>query len=204
MKTIRENGQKEQLDSIISIREDSRKILADRGDGFIVWGVLILLAGIFSYMLEQFEMSRLTGWLYLVIVAFGWVFMGILHKEQDKSDSANSVTRRIIDSIWISVLTAMSILGFIGGSTGAIELDQMTGVLYTVLGIAYFLQGIITGRNWVKNLAFGWWIGSIIMFIFPGFFTHILAMAMMIGFQIIPGLIFHRQWKAQLHEEDKS
>ena len=44
-----------------------------------------------------------------------------------------------------------------------------------MLGIAYFLQGIMTGKNWVKNLAFGWWIGPIIMFIFPGFYSSILA-----------------------------
>ena len=99
------------------------------------------------------------------------------------------------------MLISMTLLGFVGGVSGTIDLDHMTAVMYTVLGTAYFLQGVITGKPWVRNLAYGWWSGSIILFFITGIPAATLAVLMMIGLQIIPGIIFNRQWKAHLVED---
>ncbi|MBT3228578.1 MAG: hypothetical protein HOD43_05510 [Candidatus Marinimicrobia bacterium] len=192
---------KEQLAFIKSVMDDSQKVLADNGDGFILWGVLMILAGVSSYFLDQFELNRFQGWLYLGIVGIGWIYMLTLHRKTDKSIIGNPLTKKIIDSIWIAVLATMTLLGFVGGASQAINLDHMTAVMYTVLGIAYFLQGVITGKVWVRNLAFGWWGGSIILFFLTHGYAGILAIVMMIGLQIIPGFIFRRQWKAHFSED---
>jgi hypothetical protein len=53
---------------------------------------------------------------------------------------------------------------------------------------------VVYDVKWIRNLAFGWWGGAIIMFIFPGLY-HLLLMAwMMIAFQTIPGYIIHKNW----------
>ncbi len=127
--------------------------------------------------------------------------MFTIHGRAKKQTLGNPLIKKIIDSIWIAVLLSMSILGFLGGATGAINLDYMTPVMFTVLGTAYFLQGVITGKIWVRNLAYGWWAGSIILLFIPGLPATILSVLMMIGLQIIPGIIFNRQWKAALTED---
>jgi len=200
MNDMDKRAAKEQLAFIKSVMDDSQKVVADNGDGFILWGVLIILAGIASYFLDQFELNQFQGWLYLGIVGIGWIYMLTIHRKTDRSVIGNPLTKKIIDSIWIAVLAAMTLLGFVGGASQTIDLDHMTAVMYTILGIAYFLQGVITGKNWVRNLGFGWWIGSIILFFITGASAAILAVIMMIGLQIIPGIIFRRQWKAHFTE----
>ncbi len=195
------NEAKEQLAFIKSIMQDSQKVVADNGDGFILWGVLIILAGISSYFLDAFQLNQFQGWLYLGFVGIGWIYMLTIHRRAKKQTLGNPLIKKIIDSIWIAVLLSMSILGFLGGATGAINLDYMTPVMFTVLGTAYFLQGVITGKIWVRNLAYGWWAGSIILLFIPGLPATILSVLMMIGLQIIPGIIFNRQWKAALTED---
>ena len=190
-----------QLAFIKSIMQDSQKVVADNGDGFILWGVLILLSGACSYLLDQFQLNQYQGWLYLLIVGLGWCYMVTIHRRTKKYSIGNPLTKKIIDSIWTAVLISMTLLGFVGGATGTIDLNHMTAVMYTVLGTAYFLQGVITGKSWVRNLAFGWWGGSVILFLITGPAALALMIVMMLGLQIVPGIIFNRQWKAALTED---
>ena len=191
----------DQLAFIKSVMDDSQKVLADNGMGFIVWGILIMLAGFTSLVLDYFQMPQFVGWSYVIIVGLGWVYMVTYDKKTEKHTIGNPIVRKIIGSIWIAVLVTMTILGFVGGMSGAVHLDHMSGVMYTVLGTAYFLQGIITGKLWVRNLGLAWWGGSIILLIISGIWAGVLALLMMIGLQIVPGIIFNRQWKAQLFED---
>jgi len=190
-----------QLDFIKSIMDDSQKVLADNGMGFIVWGILILLAGLLSFILDQFQMSQYVGWAYVFIVSFGWIYMLSYDRKREKLTIGSPLIRKVIGSIWIAVLLSMTILGFVGGASGAINLDYMSAVMYTVLGTAYFLQGVITGKMWVRNLGLAWWGGSIILFFIEGPAAITLMILMMIGLQIVPGIIFNRQWKSHFSED---
>ncbi len=192
---------KEQLSFIKSIMDDSQRVVADNGSGFIIWGILILFAGMGTFILEQSQQYQYITWLYIGAALIGWVYMVYMSKNTTRCVIGNPITQKIINSIWISVLISMTILGFFGGATHIIDLEHMTAVMYTVLGSAYFLQGVITGKTWVRNLAFGWWLGAIVLFFIVGIPAAILAASMMIGLQIVPGFIFNRQWKAQFSED---
>ena len=191
----------EELAFIRSIMEDSQRSIGDNGLGFIVWGFLILAAGISEFLFEYFNLPQFHGWTFLFYVTIGWIFMAVVNKKS-KHLLGNPLTNRIISTIWIAVLITMTILGFVGGASGVINLNYMTGVMYTVLGTAYFLQGAITGKTWVKALGFAWWGGSIALYFVSGLPAAIIAATMMIGLQIIPGFIFNRQWKAHFEEKD--
>ena len=78
------SGAKEQLAFIKSVMDDSQKVVADNGDGFILWGVLIILAGVCSYFLDQFQINQFQGWLYLVFVGSGWLSMVTIHGRAKK------------------------------------------------------------------------------------------------------------------------
>lgn len=191
----------EQLAFIKSIMDDSQKVVADSGSGFIVWGILILLAGTISIFLEYSGLDHLIGWLYAVIVGIGWGYMVLIYPKIEKFEIGNSLTKKIIDSIWKAVLISMTILGFVGAASGTIDPERITAVIYTALGTAYYLQGVITGKTWVRNLGFGWWLGSGALYFITGLPAGILSAGMMVGLQIVPGIIFNRQWKAQFTEE---
>ncbi len=200
-KDIDQHEAKEQLDLIRSIMDDGQKVIADNGEGFIVWGTLILTAGFGSVLLHYLNLQFLQGWTYVLMVSLGWIYMFTINRSREKCVVGNAFTRKILNSIWTSVLLTMTILGFIGAISGTIDIHRITAVLYTVVGIAYFMQGIISGKTWVRNLGFGWWAGSIPLFFLTDIAAGILAAAMMIGLQIIPGIIFHRQWKAQFAQD---
>jgi hypothetical protein len=181
--------------------EDSQKVLADNGGGFIVWGFLIILAGIGSVITTEVGYPQYAGWAWLIAVSIGWGYMLLDHRNNDKFTFGNPWIQKVITAIWSSVLFSMTILGFIGGISGTIDPMRITSVLYTVLGTAYFLQGYITGKTWVRNLGIGWWLGSIVLYFISGIYAGIVAAVMMIGLQIVPGFIFKYQLKALLKSQ---
>ncbi len=191
----------DQLAFIKSVMDDSQKVLADNGTGFILWGFLIMVAGVASLILEYLNLIYLIGWSYIVCVALGWLYMFTVDKKAHKHNIGNPLTKKIINSIWIAVLLAMTMLGFIGTLTETVDVNHISAVLFTTLGIAYYVQGVITGKSWVRNLGFGWWIGACILYFISGIWAGILTAVMMIGLQIIPGFIFRRQWKVRLTED---
>ena len=63
------------------------------------------------------------------------------------------------------------------------------------LGAAYILNGVLAGKKWLSYLAIGWWGGAIIMFFYPGLQAILIMAAMMILFQIVPGIILQFEFK---------
>ncbi len=200
-KNIDQHEAKEQLDFIRSIMDDGQRVLADNGFGFILWGFLILGAGLLTLLFDYMDIHDAEGWIYLVCIGIGWVYM-IAHRDKERKQTfGNPLTIRIINAIWTAVLLAMTMMGFLGIISETIRSDYICSVLFTTLGIAYYVQGVITGKSWVRNLGFGWWLGAGLLYFINGLWADILIAAMMIGLQIIPGFIFRKQWKIQLAED---
>jgi len=179
---------------IREVMEGSRTLTAERGDGFILWGVIILL-GFLACLLEYLEIFRLPNaaiWTSLVLL--GWILTLWLSRRRETALTASPFSAKLIDEIWISVLVCMTILGFLGSISGVIHPEKLSGILFSVLGIAYWLQGLLMQRSWVKMLALGWWTGSIACFFAPPLLELILGILMMAGLQIVPGILFRREW----------
>ncbi len=85
----------------------------------------------------------------------------------------------------------MFMYGFFGTRAGAYNPVFICPVISTSLGISYFTSGAIQQMKWMQYLAVGWWIGAVVLFIFPSIHTLLIFAGMMIGLQLVPGIILN-------------
>jgi len=115
----------------------------------------------------------------------------IIGKRESKRRRVNTYAGNIIGSLWLASGIAMFIYGFIGIFTGAYNAVFISPIISTLLGVAYFTSGEIQRLKWLRNISFGWWAGAIYLFIFPGIHSVLIFAIMLIGFQIVPGIILN-------------
>jgi len=181
-----------------SLKIESQWILAENGGNFILWGVLVIISWVLTYIVNEYEIAEHLGWLYVVLYGSGWGYMIYSSKKEAKREKSNPLTIRMTAAIWLSVLGTASLVALFGSISKTIDLDHLGAIIFSMLGIAYFMQGVMVDKKWVRNLAFGWWGGSVLLYFVTGLWAGILSSLMMVGLQIIPGIIFVLQWKPQL------
>lgn len=183
---------------IKKIMEDSRRIVAGNGMEFILWGVAVLVGVLGTYVSIALEKFNNIWWIWVLCIGFGWIYSIALHWHDSSKVSGNTLAGKIISAVWISCGIAMSLIGFLATLTGAIVAWSISPMISVVMGIGYFVSGIIYGQRWIWNLSFGWWLGSIIMFIWPGSHTLLIFALMIILFEIVPGFILYYRSKKEV------
>lgn len=59
--------------------EDSRKIIACDGKDYIVWGILVLIGLIGTYVSEMMKVYKYIAWLWIIVICIGWIYSLMVH-----------------------------------------------------------------------------------------------------------------------------
>lgn len=180
----------EELAFIKNIINDSRNSFVLSGKPYIIWGILIVI-GLFLEFFRKFFAWDFNYMYYtwILLVTVGWLYSYFSSKKHNKSNQIKSLGSKIIGSVWLACGISMTIFGLLGTISGAIKGIYVSPVMSMILGIAYFITAVIYNYKWLRNLSIGWWIGAIIMFFYPSQYTNLIMAFMMIGLQILPGII---------------
>jgi hypothetical protein len=191
-----------ELSLIKKMMDDSRKISLDNGWHFIYWGSLVTTALLLNYTLIIFHgKQEYIGWMWFIMMIGGAITGGIMEKRHEKKKKVHTIAGRIIGSLWFASGIAMFIYGFLGSISGGYNPVYICPVISTSLGISYFTSGEIQQVKLLKYVAFGWWIGAVILFFYPGIHTLLIFALMMICFQVVPGVILNRKFKKDIDAE---
>jgi hypothetical protein len=183
---------------IKKIMNDSRQTVCESGRDYVIWGILVLIGLIGTYFSIVWKMFNYIGWIWIVTIGGGWIFAIVSHWRQESKVKVRTFARKILAMLWISSGIAMTLIGFVATVTRAIAPYSISPMISVVLGIAYAVSGIVYGNRWIRNLSIGWWLGAVVMFIWPGIHTLLIFAAMMILFQIVPGALLYLKWKKEL------
>jgi hypothetical protein len=183
---------------IKKIMDDSRRIACDDGKDYIIWGVLVLVGLIGTYLSIVWKTYNYIGWIWIITMGGGWIFVMASHWRKDSKEKVRTFAGKVLAVLWISCGIAMSLIGFVAAAARAIGPWSISPMISIVLGVAYAVSGMIYGNRWIQSLAAGWWAGAVVMFIWPGSYTLLLFAAMMVLFQITPGVVLYIKWKKEL------
>jgi hypothetical protein len=186
-----------EISMIKQIMDDSKKIVVDDGKGYIIWGVLIVIGLLGTYFLILSKLYNYIGWLWIVSIGAGWIYTILVNAFKDHKKKARTFAGKILGALWFSCGISMTLLGFVGTGTGSYGAYTISPLMAVVLGVAYFVTGVIYGLPWVRNLSIGWWIGAVVTFIWTGMYSLLVFAAMMIVLQIIPGIILYSKFKKE-------
>jgi hypothetical protein len=197
--------EKNALDELLFIKkviQDSRRIMLDNGLGFIVWGILITTGMLFGYIKFLLALNFDYIWAWVVIITCGWVF-SYFNYYKKKPGRIETFAGKIIGNLWFSIGITISILGFGGYFSGAINGQHISGVIAVVLGAAYYISSVLYEWKWFKLVALLWWVGGFVMFYVYDATQFLLMAGLMIFGQIVPGIVCYRKYKAQVNEVEK-
>jgi hypothetical protein len=194
----------EELAYIRRIIDDSRMAFVEDGKPYIAWGIIVALGMIFSYVSALMERDLGTGYVWIALTIIGWIYVFLYARKKEKASRAKSIIDRVQDATWGvvgSMIGLVIALIFIGQ---ALNIPDMPGIhpIYicfitaVLVGIGYYLSGTVTEVRWLRNIAYAWWAGSVVMYLWPS--VHVLALyaVMIIAFQVVPGIILYRKYRA--------
>jgi len=177
---------------------DSQKVLLDNGKIYILWSSLAILCIVLKYGKTAIGFDFNNLWIYIPVILFGSLLTHLLKKRSNAERHVRTFSQKILAGIWISWGVSILILVIVGYLSGEIEDRAIPAIIATVMGSGQFVSGIASNTSWIRNAAIGWWIGAIVMFFLPGEYTIALLGAMLIVFQLVPGVIIYRKWKKEL------
>lgn len=100
----------ESLELISGVILDARKKFKDDGSIYIMWGVLITVAGIGQFLLNYYEYYSINYYPYFLMPVGGIISFVYYRKKEQKGSNAIS---RLIGRIWLVILINVLLLGFV-------------------------------------------------------------------------------------------
>lgn len=195
MKTI---DPKEDIDFIKKIIQDSKRVVVDNGIPYIVWGLIIIVGLLSTYIEIVTSVEFNFMYLWIILITGGWAFSTIEAIKSRKRKRVVTFSGRVLGKTWFAVGISLSILGLVGVNSGAIQGQHFSPISAVLMGIAFFLSGTVTDKNWVKIVSYIWWGVSICMFFIDGL-TNLLVLALlMFFFQVLPGIIIYVKYNKEM------
>ena len=178
----------EDLAVIKQIMEESRQRFYNVGIHLVVWGGIVILALLLTFYSQSIKYLFPEYWIWLVGFGIGWMFEYWQSKRYDTYTNLHNKLNRISSMLWLSILITMMIYGIFGGGSGHI-VQGASAVIAGLLAIGYFVTGEMIEMKWIKYLGYGWWIGTIILFLSPNDIDILIMALLMMFLQFIPGII---------------
>jgi hypothetical protein len=187
-----------ELSVIKKIMEDSRSVVLNNGWHYIFWGVVVSAALIANYIMALTGIAfNYQGLMWLIAMVSAAIIGGIYEKYAEKKRKVKTFAANLLGSLWFAGGIAMFMFGFIGSITKAYNAIYIPPIIGVVLGVTFYTSGAIQQLKMLKNIAYIWWTGAILLFIFPTVHTLLIFGLMMIFLQVIPGIIIHRKFKKE-------
>lgn len=177
--------------------EDSRRSVADNGMHYINWSIVTALGIIGTYLIVMTQMPGIyIMWLWAAAIGLGWVLSFVMGGKESMKRPMN-FAEKMLTSVWVASGITMTILAFVGLMTGAVHPNLIPAFIATIIGIPYYLSGVIYNLSWFKMLSLAWWVAGIVFFIWQSFHALAVLGVLMIFCQTLPGIYLYRKYNRE-------
>lgn len=194
----------EDLNYVKQMIENNRRSLIDNGMMYISNGIFIAVGVIASYILGMQGRDDLLPYLWLPIVALLLIVNFFIQKKKEKNNAKKTFISKIFDAVWMACGIPILIITILHFTTNTVSLTGMFVAVSAVLGIAYYLTGVINDLGFMKILAFGWWSGTVLSvlwnYIGEEYQLALLFSVLVLLLEVIPGIVIHRKYKRLYNE----
>jgi len=183
---------------IKKIMSDSERMVADKGTHYILWGILVALGQGLNYLFVELDERDiiLNSFPYIiatwaVLFTAGGIFSALHERGRSRTKGSTTFAERIVGSVWLGSCIAMIIVIFLSLSTKALDPFLIDPIIALLMGVSYFICSRLYVSRWMMFLSFGWWFGSIPMFLRPCKETFLVFGLMIVVLFLVPGIAFY-------------
>lgn len=199
LKTNFKTKAEEEIAVIKTIMEDSRKSVVENGWHYIYWGSIVTAAIIVNYLMVVYKVSMYAqGMLWFFSMPSAAIIEGIIERKKEKNTKTKTFAGKLINSLWTGAGVCMFILGFAGSISGVYSANLIFPLISIVLGSAYLISGVIQQIKWLSAISVFWWVGAVVLLLFPGMHSMLIFAGMLVCFQIVPGVLLYVKAKKDL------
>jgi hypothetical protein len=198
----------QELSFIKQVMADSRRVTVENGLDYIVWGAIVALGMFATYALTVLRAESWAGgnWIYLAlwiaVMGAGWVFSLIRYLRGCRRSRVTTLAGRMLGTIWLACGVAIMMLIFVLGPLGKADPSPAIAV---VLGIGFFLSGVLMDFAPLRWASLCWWAGAVVLALIHSLALEMLVFGgMMIAFQVVPGIVLHQAWREKARNGDES
>jgi len=184
----------EDLALIKKMMLEAQQTAAFDGRYLVLWGVILAIPQIYSFILYGFSSevdyggSVVVWFVVLGIGICGSVFLGYLYSHQPINAGA-----RTYASIWIGFCLTMCLLFVLAVSVSEEVLFSLAIVAPAMTGLAFFATAAIINLGWLRWVALGWWLTAIFVAVVDNnSYIGLIYIAAYLGLMAGPGIAMSR------------
>lgn len=179
------NQAQAELDIIKKIMVDSRRVVYEGSNQGTFWAIIMVPAILINYGMIIFNTGlRYTGFVWMAVVLVGIIGSIIIGYKERNIKHSKTFAGKILVAIGISVGGANLMFSIASVVFGAFKPIYIVPVDSVVLGMTFYLVGVIQQLKTLKFFAYVWWAGAIFFFIFPSFHC-LLFLAIMLTAMVL-------------------
>lgn len=184
-----ERSPQEDLAMIRRLMTESRRATDAGGPFYLLWGSLVLVGLVGTYLSVQGRVGVNPGWIWLPVIGVGWLASFWLGWRRDRRSAVRTLGGRVMAGIWIGGGITMTLLGF---GLPALEIVRSSGGILgpiaLVMGSCFFASSYVLRSAVVRSFAAAWWLGGLAMFWWTGPVSLLLMGALVLFLEIGPGI----------------
>ncbi len=182
------NDPSQDLAYIRNIIDKSRRAARVDALPLAIWGILTV-AGVATTLLVP---ALDSVWLWVFLIGLAWTYSAIRALQRRGNRDPRLFAQRILTTLWVSILAAMTVIGFAGVFSQILHPQAIPPVFAGMFGVGCLTSAALMDKRWLAACGIGWWLGAVAMFLVTIEWRLGLYGALILAFLIIPALAIHR------------
>ncbi len=176
--------------------ERSSQMTASRMLLLVFWGLIIAKCTLLQWAIITHNVPIDGGmFVWLPSFIFGAVCTFVYGKVTLEEFHRTPLTSRLVRGIWAACLAAMAIFAVVAFGLEDLNPFLLPAIFAVLMGVGFFIQGMIDPRPYLRGAAIGWWLGSIWLFYTVNADSLMWLSAMIVTLQVIPTTLLFWQEK---------
>jgi len=188
-----------QIQQDITIIKDmiakTRRATAQSGLIFVIPGILLIVMVTAIKIFEYMRLSQLVIPTLIISITVVGIVSFIIGITVTGKQKVVTYANHIFGQIWIACGICCIITGFLFPIFKMYNWNLIALVCWPVIGIGFYLTGVIFEIKFVKWAGIVWWFAALVMAFIPGQFRFIVVILTIFFAYILPGLILNRKYK---------
>lgn len=152
----------------------------------LVWGMLTVIGVIAVYLLPALD----SAWFWLGVIGLAWAYSLYRHLQIRRQSGVVLFSHRALYVLWLALLTAMTLIGFVGYASGRLPGAAITPVFSILFGVGYLAASVLMERRGLVFLALAWWgVGLGLFFTPPALLLAVFGAAILALVVVPAGLL---------------
>jgi hypothetical protein len=189
---------KEEIQLIKAMLEKTKKATAESGTLFIVWGVLIALALVGSFVLAYFKKYDWEWLNWIAVTVVGWVYSVIYGIRKERREPVRTYIQTAAGHLYFASGTAFLLVGIVFPALKVYSYEAIPILIAAVSGILFTVMGGIYEWPLLKWAGFLWWVGAVGMSFMRGDSGRILVFTILfIAAYLVPSFVLRAKYKKE-------